>query len=161
MQTDLFAVVDRGGAQASPFVVVELPCHPRGKGRPRGRIVNPKRGPAFIHFYTDSETVAAEQAIAWKAKGAMKGKTPEIGPIAARIFAMMPIPQSWTHREKNAAVTGTKFHMSTPDWDNIGKLVCDACNGIIYADDQQLVRVLVHKEYAERPGIIAEFYRLP
>lgn len=144
-----------------PFVVVTHACFPRGKGRPRGRIVKPRYGATFIQFYTDSDTVAAEQAFAWKARAAMKGKSAETGPIAVRIFAMMPIPQSWTQREKNAAVTGTKFHMNTPDCDNIGKLIADACNTIIYADDKQIVRMLVHKEYAENPGIIAEFYRLP
>src|SRR5688572_18562635 len=99
---DLFAVVDNNGAApAVPFVVVEHPCDPRGKGRPRGRIVKPKNGPAFIHFYTDSDTENFEKALAWRARAAMRGKPPEPGPVAIRVFAMMPVPKSWPNRDKD------------------------------------------------------------
>jgi len=159
---DLFAVVDaKNGALPAPFVVVEHPCEPRGKGRPRGRIVKPKNGPAFISFYTDSDTENYEKALAWRARAAMRGKPPETGPVAIRVFAMMPIAKSWPNREKDAALAGTKFHMGTPDTDNILKAVLDAFNGIVFADDKQVVRHYCHKEYGENPGIIAECYRLP
>lgn len=114
----------------------------------------------FINFYTDAETAAYEKAIAWKAAAAMRGKPPETGPLAARVYAMMPIPKSWPNRDKEAALAGIKFPMSASDCDNIAKSIFDGCNGIIYADDKQIVQMLVHKEYAENPGIIAEFFKL-
>jgi Holliday junction resolvase RusA-like endonuclease len=161
MKADLFAVVDNGAVQAVPFVVIEHVCHPRGKGRPRGRIVKPRHGPMFINFYTDSDTVDFERALAWRAEGAMKGRPPLEGPLAIRIYAMMPIPKSWPNRDRDAALAGTKFHMSTPDVDNIGKICLDSLNGIVWSDDKQVVRVYCHKEYAENPGLIIETFKLP
>lgn len=35
-----------------------------------------------------------------------------------------------------------------PDWDNIGKAVCDALNGIAYKDDSQVVSANVYKVWA-------------
>lgn len=35
-----------------------------------------------------------------------------------------------------------------PDWDNVGKLVSDALNGVAYADDGQVVRAVVETYYA-------------
>ena len=41
-----------------------------------------------------------------------------------------------------------------PDWDNIGKVVCDALNGIAYRDDAQIVDSMVRKFYGEVPRVV-------
>ena len=38
-----------------------------------------------------------------------------------------------------------------PDWDNIGKLVADALNGIAYDDDKCIVDAQVRKFYSDQP----------
>ena len=38
-----------------------------------------------------------------------------------------------------------------PDWDNLGKLVSDALNGIAYGDDKSVVEARVMKFYSELP----------
>lgn len=160
---DLFAVLDNGGAPASPFVVVEVPCDPRGKGRPRSRVVVPKFKRPFVHVYPDPADVAYEKVIAWRAKAAMRGKQPIPAgqPVAVRIFVLVPIPKSWPKRDRDAAVVGTMFPTSKPDQDNYAKSVCDAFNGIVWADDSQICRSLVVKEYGESPGLLVEVYLLP
>lgn len=35
-----------------------------------------------------------------------------------------------------------------PDVDNLGKAVMDACNGILYKDDSQIISLSVYKRYA-------------
>ena len=160
MAADLFAVLDEGAADAAPLVVVQHPGAPRGKGRPRGRIVMPKAGKPFVHFYTDSETEAYETALKWRAKAAMRSTPPFEGPLAVRIFAMMPIPASWSKRDRAAALNGTLYPMTSPDGDNIAK-VLDALNKVVFLDDKQVVRWLIVKEYGEHPGLIIEVYRLP
>lgn len=40
-----------------------------------------------------------------------------------------------------------------PDIDNLIKTVCDACNGVLWKDDGQIVSVSAHKRYHEREGI--------
>ncbi len=40
-----------------------------------------------------------------------------------------------------------------PDWDNLGKLISDAMNKIVYDDDGQLTDVRVRKRYSEEPRV--------
>ena len=82
------------------------------------------------------------------------------GPLAVRLFAMMPVPKSWPNKRRDAALAGLIFHTSTPDGDNIFKLCADGLNGAIYVDDKQIVRHVVIKEFAENPGIIFEVFKL-
>ncbi len=162
MPGDLFAVLDGDANEtASPFVTVEMACLPRGKGRPRGTIIKPRNGPAFISFYTDAETRQYETALSWRAKAAMRGKPIATGPLAVRVFAMMPVPKSWPAKDRDAVLAGTKFPTGLPDVDNIFKSIADSFNKIVYEDDKQIVRVLIVKEFAENPGLIVEVYTLP
>lgn len=153
--------------------MVELPGDPRGKGRPRFRYVKPKDAsrPGFVSVYTDAETVAYETALKWKGKAAMRGRPPLEGPLAVRVFAMMPIPKSWPNKRRDAALAGMVFPTGKPDADNILKML-DALNtkadrsgepGFrgVWLDDAQIVRSLVVKEYGEHPGLIVEVYQLP
>ena len=48
-----------------------------------------------------------------------------------------------------------------PDWDNVGKIICDALNGIAYRDDAQIVDALVRKFYSDTPRVIVEISDIP
>ena len=48
-----------------------------------------------------------------------------------------------------------------PDFDNIGKIICDALNGIAYRDDAQIVDALVRKFYSDTPRVIVEISDIP
>lgn len=162
MAADLFAVLDGDASQASPIFYVEMPGTPRGKGRPRGMIAYTRERKPYIHFYTDKDTAQYENALRQLAKIKMGARLPYDGPLALRLFAMMPIPKSWSARERAAALVGTKFPTVKPDHDNIEKLCCDALNKVVWNDDVQVVRSLMVKEYAgSTPGLIIEVYRLP
>jgi Holliday junction resolvase RusA-like endonuclease len=43
--------------------------------------------------------------------------------------------------------TKANFHTKKPDWDNIGKIVSDSLNDILYDDDKQLWDVRVIKKF--------------
>lgn len=156
---DLFSVLD-GAVMPAPLVSIALPGVPRGKGRPRFRIAYTKARKAFAHVYTDAETVKYEKALAWQAKAAMKGKPPYEGPLAVRVFAMMPVMPSWPARKRELAYEGRIHPMGRPDLDNCAKSGLDALNGIVWHDDTQVVRLLVVKEFGAEPGLIVETYRL-
>lgn len=164
MATDLFAVLDGAAISAVPFVVVEMACKPRGKGDPDVRIVFPKGGGRpFPQTYKTAEDRDYEDAIAWKAKAAMRGRKMIAAgcPVAVRMFIIVPIAKSWPRRDRDAAVAGTMFPTGRPDHDNYSKSICDALTGIVWADDSQICRSLIVKEYGENPGIIVEVYLLP
>lgn len=148
------------GENPAPFCVVTVPGDPRGKGRPRFRIVRPKFKPPFVHVYTDADTERYENYVAGVAGVAMGNKPPSERPIAVRMFIMMPVAASWPRKRRESALSGLLFPTVTPDTDNIEKSIYDGMNKIVYADDKQIVRKFVSKEYGERPGIIVELYEL-
>lgn len=94
-----------------------IPGEPVPKARPRvGR---------SGHAYTPERTRKAEQRVAFIAKAAAIG-----GPLSGAL-----------HVELEFAL-GTRRRV---DWDNLSKLVCDACNGVLWADDAQIELALVRK----------------
>lgn len=72
------------------------------------------------------------------------------GPLALTLRADFVRPASWS-RKKAAA---TVWRTSKPDISNIVKIVEDAMNGVVFADDSQIVQITAQKRYAEKPGIV-------
>jgi Holliday junction resolvase RusA-like endonuclease len=163
VETDLFSVIAGAGAEPAPVCIIEHPGDVRGKGRPRFRYVKPKdvSRPGFVSVYTDAETAAYENALKWRGKAAMRSAAPFEGPLAVRIFAMIRVPASWSNKKRDAALAGLIFPTTKPDGDNIVKAVLDGLNGVIWADDVQVVRHVLIKEYGDGPGLIVEVYKLP
>jgi Holliday junction resolvase RusA-like endonuclease len=127
--------------------VIELqfivPGEPRGKGRPRfgnGRT------------YTDAKTVAYEKLIACRAAEAMP--CPAVAtPVKVRIDIYKGVPKSWTMAKRRRALDGQEIP-GKPDLDNVAKAVLDALNGVAYADDTQVVRLVVQKQYSLEPRLV-------
>lgn len=114
-----------------------VPGKPQGKGRPRF---------GNGHTYTPQSTRDYEERIAWTAKAS--GITPRTGPVTVIIMAEFAYPKSWPKKKRPI------YHTSKPDVDNIGKIVCDALNGIAYEDDSQVSGLIVTKVYGETERLI-------
>ena len=71
--------------------------------------------------YTPSRTAAAEAAIGWR----LRELYPGIEPDPDSEFVVVAHFARATH--------------AAADLDNLLKLVCDACNGLVWADDRQIV----------------------
>ena len=93
--------------------------------------------------YTPKKTVDAERGIAWAGKKALAGQPRIEGPVKLMVTARFPYPQSWPKKRRDAAF----WHMTKPDWDNLGKIVSDALNGVLWKDDCQVASVTVNKHY--------------
>ena len=65
------------------------------------------------------------------------------GPLQLRASFVFPRPKSKT-RKKNEG----EWKASKPDWDNLGKALCDALNGVLWRDDAQLAFVSIGKSIA-------------
>lgn len=110
--------------------------------------VTPKQRPRWSNktkrMFTPKETADAEEAVAWayraKARGAYAGKLP----VRLRIVARKRLPKGTPKRVESQPFT------VKPDWDNVGKLVSDALNGVAYDDDSQVVECTVVKEERTR-----------
>lgn len=122
-----------------------VPDAPMGKQRPRF---------ANGHAYTPAKTKDAE-ALIRQAAWISYRKMPYDGPVEFRLVVRIAKPKS---RPKSQP-----WPTSRPDWDNYGKLVSDALNGVIWADDDQVIRAVVEKVYAgqgEQPGYEIAVYKI-
>ena len=67
------------------------------------------------------------------------------------VIAYIRIPKSATKVTKSKMLSGEIRPTVKPDWDNIGKLVADALNGVAYDDDKCIVDAQVKKIYSDHP----------
>jgi Holliday junction resolvase RusA-like endonuclease len=121
-------------------------------GKERARVVSDAYGRA--HSYTPPATVAAEVAIRKAFRSAYPRFAPHAGPCEIGIVAEFAVPASWPLWKRTLAHAGLWPHTSRPDADNIAKLVCDALNEHLYADDSSVYALAVRKEYAAVPRVV-------
>lgn len=134
---------------AQAIAVIELPGIPRGKGRPRFRVIGTGKR-SFVSTYTDAETRKYEDRL--KAAGAaqMAMDAPYDCPLSVRVEAFMPIPASWSVKKRASAANGEIMPTTKPDADNIVKML-DALNGVVWRDDSLIVSLFVIKRYSVTP----------
>ena len=80
---------------------------------------------------------------------------PHDGPVALEVEFVFPYTKA--HRSsilfRIGVGLGLVQHDRRPDLDNLAKAVLDAANGILWADDAQIVEMRLVKAYAEQPGV--------
>lgn len=125
-------------------IVFTIWGEPKGKARPRVT-----RGG---HAYTPAGTVAYEKQV----KAAYLQQTDRVkltGALKITIFVCFAPPKSDSRKKRAEKISGQIRPVKKPDWDNIGKIVCDALNGLAYDDDAQITSATVIKRYAEYPYV--------
>ena len=134
---------------------------PQGKGRARVSTAN-----GIIRSYTPEKTRRYEQVVAEAAKlAAMKQNWQKSdAPIVLNLCAWFPVPESWPKRKKEMARAGDLYPTVKPDSDNIGKIIADALNDIVYNDDRQIVDYHIQKRYCridEEPHVVVFVEPMP
>ncbi len=125
-----------------------VPGTPRALSRPRGSFRNGKP-----HFYTDTKSRKHQKLIReCLAKSVEKSLVDRIKPepIELRCSFFFRVPDSWENDDRVRAYR-LGWHTSTPDLDNLVKMVSDALNGKAYVDDRQVVRVVAQKAWGASP----------
>lgn len=125
---------------------------PFAKQRPR---FNRKQGRTF----TPPETLIYENLVKTCFANQYPYAKPSDLPATINIFAEYPIPESWPKKKKQMALE-EKIFPKRHDWDNVGKIICDALNGIAYLDDRQIFMGSVKKVYGDEPHVtvVIAFY---
>lgn len=126
-----------------------IPGQPVAKGRPKFA----RRGKNVV-AYTPVKTASYENLVKMAATDAMHGLGPSAAPIYMTIELRMQIPASWSARRRSLAMTGEVLPTKKPDADNVLKGIKDGCNGIVWRDDAQVVRIGLAKVYADVPCAI-------
>ena len=129
-------------------VAFTVPGDPVGKGRPRASTINGRP-----RLYTPAATVAYEHLVALAAQQAMAGAPPWDGPVRMELGIIHSVPASWSKRKQAAALLGTPRPTVKPDLDNVVKAIGDACNGILWRDDAQIVELEVVRHYGLSPCV--------
>ena len=122
---------------------------PQGKGRPRFSTVC-----GHVHTRTPDETVLYENLVKTEYRQQVGVKFPDDAMLDVRIFAYYSIPKSVSKKKRQAMLDKRIRPTKKPDFDNIGKVICDSLNGVAYRDDTQVVDCMVRKFYAEIPRVL-------
>lgn len=125
---------------------ISIPISPVPKARPRftraGKVYTPKK------------TADYEKAIAEYWEQATKGfKYDREQALRVNLGFGLPMPKNTPKYKRHMMQDGTIKPTKKPDVDNLAKAVMDALNGVAWADDSQVVRTTIFKEYAENPYI--------
>ena len=106
-------------------------------------------------MFTPEKTAGYEALVAATASNAMRAEAGPLftGPLEAVLEMRIPIPVSWSKAHKAAALAGTELPTSKPDIDNVAKAILDACNGVAFRDDSQVVILIATKAFSEEPGV--------
>jgi Holliday junction resolvase RusA-like endonuclease len=115
---------------------------PVPKGRPRFA----RRG-KFVSTYSPKTTVDYETKVSDAAKLAMGVSEPLETPVSAYIYVTLPIPASYSKKRTQACLSGQERPTKKSDIDNYCKAVFDGMNGIVFADDSQVVSLHATKVY--------------
>lgn len=98
-----------------------------------------------------------KNTVAWFARLAMKGQKPLSGPLMVRIAFIYEWPKTWTDAVRRQPMALWKT--SRPDvHDNLGKLIYDGMNGIVYADDAQVAHSSHTKQYGTHARTVVTVY---
>jgi Holliday junction resolvase RusA-like endonuclease len=120
-----------GGGGEMIFQSFVIPGKPMGQPRPRFARMGAFGD--FVKVYDPKKAVSYKATIIQLARAA--GVRQMVGPVRLAIDAYLPRPKRLCRKiDPSNAIPAE----CTPDWDNIGKIVSDALNGVAYADDAQV-----------------------
>lgn len=122
---------------------------PQGKGRPRFSTVC-----GHTKARTPDKTVLYENLVKTEYRNQSGARFPDDAMLDVRIFAYYAIPKSINKKKRQAMLDKKIRPTKKPDFDNIGKVICDSLNSIAYRDDAQIVDSMVRKFYSDTPRVV-------
>lgn len=132
-----------------------IPGQPQGKGRPKFA-----RQGNFVHTYTPKKTADYEKLIQQEFKIQCGNVFFSKGiALNVSVCAFFEIPKSTSKKQAERMLSGDILPMKKPDIDNIAKVILDALNGVLYADDSQIIELNISKQYGETPSVVVNVKR--
>lgn len=125
-----------------------------GEAIPQGRPRFTRNG----HAYDPEKSRDYKERVAFAASWAMRGQEafPKEIPLKCVIAIWQKMPKRFTKKQKELAENEFLRPTVKPDLDNIVKAITDAMNGIVYADDAQIVDLVCGKYYAQEPRVLVK-----
>lgn len=129
------------------MIKIVIPGDPVPQGRPR--FVS--RG-KFVQTYDPKKSKDYKKAVAEIAKSQYKSQ-PIDQAIHVELNVYRPVQKSISKAERHRRLSGVHRPIVKGDIDNYFKAVTDACTGIIWTDDAQIVSTKSNKYYSEDPRV--------
>lgn len=129
---------------------------PQGKGRPRFSTVC-----GHAKTRTPEQTVIYENLVKTEYRNQSGVRFPDDAMLDVRVMAYYTIPKSISKKKRQAMLDHKVRPTKKPDFDNIGKVICDSLNGIAYRDDAQIVDAQVRKFYSDTPRVVVIITDIP
>lgn len=85
---------------------------------------------------------------------------PLAGPLIVSLKFYRHIQSSASKKERKLRLSGIHRPIVKPDTDNYIKSTLDGLNGLLWEDDNQIVKIVAEKYYSDRPRIEIEVERL-
>lgn len=107
----------------------------------------------FTRSYTPSETMHAEATVQEVVQQLLRtGQAQRLeGALEVELVFFRALPKSVSKRKREAMLAGALRPVTKPDWDNLGKLITDALNELLYLDDAAITDAIVRKRYSDTP----------
>lgn len=137
------------------MIRIEIPGKPVPQGRPRAAAIF-----GHIKVYDPPESRAYKQTVAIYARQAMGKRLPTKRAVSCRLRIYRQIPASDSKKRRSLKASGQILPVIKPDVDNVFKAITDACTGIVWHDDNQIVEAHIVKQYSDRPRAILEVEEL-
>jgi len=122
------------------YFVIDGPVCP--KGRPRftrgGRAYTPKRTHDYETKVKDAYLREYPSGMAFKDE-----------PLEMVLNVYMAVPKSFSKKKRDHMICFEYPTLHKGDADNFLKSIADACNGVVYTDDCQIVSAIVNKIWSE------------
>lgn len=116
-----------------------------------GQPVLDQRGRPVVRKYVDPKEADFRTRLQWEYRAASHGVFFE-GAIELHVLAVTSLPKSAPKRLRERVAAGELVPCTkmAKDWDNIGKLIGDALQGIAFPNDKQITDGHVRKRYGAR-----------
>lgn len=136
------------------MIKLTIPIEPVEQARPRAT-----RMGAGIRMYDLSKVSRYKRAIAKRARLLYTGE-PLDGPLKVHLKFYRHIQKSISKKEHALRASGAHRPTVKPDVDNYIKSTLDGLNGLLWADDNQIVDLVASKFYSDRPRVEIEVEEL-
>lgn len=85
---------------------------------------------------------------------------PVTGPLKVELTFFRHIQSSISKKERELRLSGSHRPVVKPDTDNYIKSTLDGLNGLLWEDDNQIVDLIAHKYYSDKPRVEVEVNKL-
>lgn len=127
-----------------------LPIEPVAQARPRAR-----RFGKGIRLYDPPKTATFKRKLHKLAKESYHGK-PLDGELEVTVIFGRSVQKSISKKERKLRLLGRHRPTVKPDLDNYIKSTLDALTGVLWVDDNAIVKMVAEKRYMEQPRIEIE-----